>query len=1350
MKRYLDNHLTRGHLLSLALATSLALPMNSFASSVALATAPLANATTSSVKPNLLFILDDSGSMDWDYLPDWASGATANLQKNANYNGVAYNPALNYLPPVLFNADGTLNTTTYPSQTGLTAATGADSTAKPNWKAVKNDGYGIQSTSTSNLVGNASFYAFVPGEYCTASNLKTCVPAVAPTVTYPFPALLRWCNSTALTTCQLIKTTTYQYARYPGLASSSTATITVNTGGTNTRVSSIKVNGIEILSATTVSGTNNNGTIARDIRDRINDCTAAAIGNCGIAGYSATRSGSNVTITAPAGTNTYTPVITASGTTPTVTAFAGGGTLPGSDLLINIVSGTTSYPLPGSTTKASTRTDCAGTTCTYAEEMTNYANWWTYYRTRMQNMKTAVSRAFQNIDNRFRVGYTTIGYTGATDGNDFLHIDTFELAHKNSWFTSLFKANPSHWTPLRGALSKAGRLYANKISGQADPVQYSCQQNFTILSTDGYWNTNEETSTYGPFGLSGANVGNLDGGSTPRPQKEGTTAVSNTLADVAKYYYDNDLRDTSLGNCTGALGLDVCPNNVFVSSTDNKTTQHMTTFTMGLGANGTLEYASDYKTQTSGDFYNLTNGLGSPTVNWPDPIANSSEERIDDLWHAAVNGNGSYFSAKNPDEIIRGFNDALSSITAKIGSAAAAATSTLNPVAGNNFAYVASYTTVKWQGNLEARTINTSTGVVSKTASWCVESVPAGSCSAPSSVVADNSGSSTVYYCVTPNAASCPAPGIVSGTDCKVQMPIACSGTMPTKVSASADTRTIKFRNNSGVLADFLYANLNAADFTGTGLSQWASLTAAQQTTAAGANLVNFLRGQTGYEDRASNPVGDRLYRYREAVLGDALESQPSFISNPVFDYADLGYAAYASAQASRAGTVYMGANDGMLHAFAASDGMERWAYVPSMVIPNLWKLADKNYSISHTNYVNGSPIISDVCTANCASAASAVWKTILVGGLNGGGRGYYALDITNPTAPVSLWEFTSASDPDVGYSFGQPVITKKTDGTWVVLLTSGYNNTSPGDGKGYLYVLNAGTGAVISKIGTGVGSTGTISGVCATAPCPSGLGRISAWNDFGGTDNTAGYIYGGDLFGNVWRFDINAASAFNFAILKDALGNLQPITTSPMLAKAAGHRIVIVGTGKYLEVNDLVNTASQSLYAIKDDNVTSTLTNPRTFVTTPKMVAQTVANNVNGTATRTASKNPVKFLTDRGWYVDFPDAGERVNIDSKLVLGTLLIATIVPSNTVCSPGGYGWLNFFDYETGGPVDGTTLVSQRYDAPIVGITVLYIGGKPVVQVVTSKDPTPEEDKTAKFKPSGSAFTGKRIIWRELIP
>lgn len=568
-----------------------------------------------------------------------------------------------------------------------------------------------------------------------------------------------------------------------------------------------------------------------------------------------------------------------------------------------------------------------------------------------------------------------------------------------------------------------------------------------------------------------------------------------------------------------------------------------------------------------------------------------------------------------------------------------------------------------------------------------------------------------------------------------------------------ADTRTIKVNGGTGLVEfDATFASAHSTYFDATalsGLSQWASLSAPQKSSAVGATMLKYLRGQKDHEDTTSNPLDDRLFRYREGVIGDIVDSQPAFIGKPTFSYVDAGYSAFVSAQATRVGTVYFGGNDGMLHAINATNGQERWAYVPTPVLPNLWGLADSAYGTGHRYFVDGSPAISDICTANCNDATTAVWKTILVGGLGGGGRGFYALDITVPNSPSLLWEFTNTNDKDLGYSYGNPVVTKKADGTWVVLFTSGYNNAgvsaSDGNGQGYLYVLSAATGALYSKIGTGAGSTST----------PSGLSKIAAWADNAEKSNTAGYVYGGDLLGNLWRFDINAVSpspsVVKFAILRDPSGVVQPITTKPELGSYSSQRVVFVATGKYLESSDLTDTQIQTLYAIKDNGGATTLDTPRTATGADAFVQQTLATV---STTRTSSNNSLDWSAKRGWYIDLNAAksgegSERVNVNMQLVSGTLLVASVVPASTDCSPGGYSWLNYFDYSTGAAVGGSGSVSSLVSSPIVGFNVMYIGGKPVVGIVTANNPTPVKQGGPKFGSSSSGFQGKRVIWRELL-
>lgn len=1409
-------------LLAFALCFSLALPAPAHAALVDLATKPLAQTASVEVKPNLLFVLDDSGSMSWTYMPDEAdnfrgsSGSREYGYFSSQCNGVYYSPNITYNPPL--NADGT-------------------SYAAASFTAARDNGFDSGSTAR-NL--NSEFHPnrFVPESANSTYGGSYTDDPIGPTgAFYYLYSGTQTDKNYGDTGSTFYQECNSDIGASPGnavfakrrLASAMTTPIVVS-GTNSTSVTSITVNGVELLSAATSASTTSS-TVASRIATSINART-------GTTGYSASVSGSTVTVTGPSSAANHTPVITKSGSMTVTTDV---------------------FP----------ETDSA--------KLTNFANWYSYFRTRMLTMKSAAGRAFSSLDDKYRVGLMKIN----SSSTPTVGVGTFESTQRSSWYTSLYGTVPGSGTPLRRALSDAGRYFAGE-TGTTDPMQYSCQQNFTILSTDGYWNG------AAGYQLDGStDVGNQDGNivTTPRPMYDGaqtsTTVTitytrnnygncstsgcsggrqhystqpeigscavtvtgvptgsescnptnwsnngsrtystcsysctkpspdpspkveqgrvttpgavggsSDSLADVAMYYYNTDLRTSALGNCTGALSADVCENNVFIGSNDNNTQQHMTTFTLGLGANGRMRYSSSYLAGGSPDYEAVKLGseanatvctwqTAGTVCNWPEPSSGSSAN-IDDMWHAAVNGRGAYFAASDPASLATGLATALGGIGARVGAAAAAASSSLNPTNANNFAFVASYTNAKWIGNLEARQINTVTGLVDEDASWCLEDVTAGACADDPAdpndgVVSEEDGDSTTYYCKSGGgvAVTC-SEGILDNGYCKVPVATACTGTLKSKVGASSDTRSIHTANSAGttlIAFDDAYATANPGYFDAahiSGLSQWGTLTTTQQTNAQGANLLRFLRGQYRYEDRSTNPIDDRLYRYRETVLGDALESQPAFMAKPMFSYPYPGYSDYVIAQTNREGTVYMGTNDGMMHAIAAPNpvetptgsgtyvlpthaGQERWAYVPSMVIPNLWILADKNYANLHRNFINGNPTTSDICVANCGNAATADWRTILVSGLNAGGRGYFALDITNPASPALLWEFTTTAgigktkDDNLGYTYGQPVVTRKADGTWVVLVTSGYNNASPGNGKGYLYVLNAATGAIISKISTGEGNATT----------PSGLAKIAVWNDEPG-GNQAGHVYGGDLLGNVWRFDINdsatsaeigTGSVMKFARLLDGGGNAQPVTTTPVLGKVAGKRVIFVGTGKYLEPDDLSSTGVQTQYAIKDDNATATLVNPRSSGS--GMIEQTLTNDPL-TGTRTASNNTVDFYIHRGWWVDFPDSKERVNIDAKLVQGTLLVPTIVPVNSACSPGGYSWLNYLNYETGGAVDSANnLAGTKFDDSIVGLNIFYVAGEPHVNAVLGGKKI-EGVPGVPFKQSAATFSGKRVIWRELLP
>ena len=370
-----------------------------------------------------------------------------------------------------------------------------------------------------------------------------------------------------------------------------------------------------------------------------------------------------------------------------------------------------------------------------------------------------------------------------------------------------------------------------------DPIQYSCQQNFVILSTDGYWNGPNTYDLSNPP----VNVGEQDGSDGARPKYDEppgsrrlppiiralpdcvhfrlpasarpqittqpqttnlhhdhyqlaiarglstlpvagpsghrprrrarfrraepepeqpavvsqtttsstTGGTSNTLADVAMYYYQTDLRTPHWTTATARLagastGIDVCPNNVRQHRRDNNTAQHMSTFTLGLGASGNMQYSPTYQTDTSGDYYSVANGVtahptATPPVctwqsdgticNWPVPVSGTSTT---DRRSVACGGRRPrhLFQRDRSDRRWPRVSPARwrRSPRARFV-AAAAATSTLNPVAGNNYAYVASYTTVKWTGQPRSAHHQRRTPAWSaRPPSWCVENIVADTC----------------------------------------------------------------------------------------------------------------------------------------------------------------------------------------------------------------------------------------------------------------------------------------------------------------------------------------------------------------------------------------------------------------------------------------------------------------------------------------------------------------------------------------------------------------------------------------------------------------------------------------------
>jgi type IV pilus assembly protein PilY1 len=481
--------------------------------------------------------------------------------------------------------------------------------------------------------------------------------------------------------------------------------------------------------------------------------------------------------------------------------------------------------------------------------------------------------------------------------------------------------------------------------------------------------------------------------------------------------------------------------------------------------------------------------------------------------------------------------------------------------------------------------------------------------------------------------------------------------------------------------------------------------------TATAQGRLDYLRGDRSREVRQGGAAAIFRNRNPLTVLGDFVSSSPAYVSKPRARYPEAieseSYAAFKTAQTDRQPMLYSGANDGMLHAFDAETGEERWAFIPGTVFNRLHFLTRPDYQ--HRYYVDGAPTIAD---AHWASS----WKTVLVGGLNRGGQGVYALNITDPAAATEaqvaskfLWEFNDSDDADMGYSYSRPVVARMRDGNWVAIFGNGYNNTESdgivsSSGDAVLYVVDIATGNLVRKISTGVGTTQDPLGVGR----PNGLASVSVVDIDG--DAVADYAYAGDLFGNMWKFNFTGSSASSWDVAYRVAGNAlpifqarndsnqpQPITSRPQVGFGPGGRglMVYFGTGKFLELNDRITSmnTTQSFYGIID-RLSGTYATDR-IPNRTDLTRQTIDEEVDFDArTRARVTSDNALGSGRGWFLDFeapPSAtfeGEMQITDSVLRNDRVLFNTVIPNPDLCGYGGKSWLYLLDAYSGGRLDRT--------------------------------------------------------------
>ncbi len=894
---------------------------------------------------------------------------------------------------------------------------------------------------------------------------------------------------------------------------------------------------------------------------------------------------------------------------------------------IEIKATTLTYSTDGGMTNRNGRGDCAAVSvCTYAEEMQNFANWFTYNRNRLFVLKRAASELIDGSSARMGMAFMINSErsrplsTPVADMTDTSASPT----NKETMMKNLFRAGGGGGTPLRNFLKRIGRYFDQTRAephnlGFADDNPMlslaeggECQQNFAVIMTDGAWNSQLDVNTDGlstnnPDGDSNSD---FDGG----PHADQTPR---TLADQAMHYYERDLSSTLPNKVRESEYTDPASG---ITYTDNNPRQHMVTYAASLGLTGNdLITPPDHES-------------GTPAPPWTAATKRSKENvKLDDLQHAAFNGRGLFLNSNSPEELIRNLNQALADIdvrTSVSGSSIGINSSTLRTTSR---IFQASFNGKNWTGRLSASSLNNDGTINAEV--WNAE---------------DN------------------LPTVTDPDDRNIF----------TRVS----TGGIRFDDNPA------NAKLNAAI---------GSLVVGS-TNYTAEYIIRYISG-----DRTDEGTGINNLRVRGGLLGDITNSNPISVGAQDLGYAVLpgfngvegtSYRAFLGTKATTIfadgvnpqTAVYVGANDGMLHAFhdsqsASKNGKELFAYIPSSLQGKLKELANPAYA--HKFFVNGNHSVGDACIDN---GTTCTWKSILVGTLGEGGRTVFALDVTDPfnfDASHVLWEYNfddtrngTTKSGEMGFIKSAPQVVRLNNGKWGVVFGNGYNSSSH---TSRVYILDAKDGTEIAVMDTGVGNANNENGMASP---------LSVDED---GDRIVDTIFAGDLAGKLYKFDVSDVSANDWELVetvyeaKSANNVQQTITTRPgIIVNPEGGFNIIFGTGKYLETSDTVALNPyqvETMYSIWDS---TSPVNGRSDLQQQSITEEidVLVGNVT-TRTRLVTENTIDYGVSnpkKGWYMDAlaPSLtaasadGERIISDPLVRFDRAIFTTLIPPKNPCEVGG--------------------------------------------------------------------------------
>jgi type IV pilus assembly protein PilY1 len=988
--------------------------------------------------------------------------------------------------------------------------------------------------------------------------------------------------------------------------------------------------------------------------------------------------------------------------------------------------------------KGTQRTDCAGSTCTWAEEAQNFANWYAYYRTRLFSAIAVTAESLSGLTataglDRLRLGYGSINYfpNGANpypnfdalsnprlptsmtiDGQSslgaivrgvrpFTEVDPPPSPGSNNRrqevFDWLFSLRGIGSTPNREAIDAVGRYFARSDdrgpwiqpsntstwTSSEDPSDHiPCRRNYTIMITDGEW-TNAPMIVDAP---QQPVIGHSSRPALPTSLSAQGGSPLNALTTAGPQH-------TPFGSAA------------LVAAPYQYTPAAEPQFSGGAG--------TVTETLTDAALYYWSRDLRPDLVNNIKPNSTGNKAFWQHLTPYIV---GYGISASKDNATTRGAIAAGTSVTWPTVRLESRPTEDPRTIVTDRDGTQPGPSTPATQLTCNYDPITNPSGCGRVDDTFRAAMAARGDFLAATDVASLAASVASAFARIAEVEGSATAVGGRSGTlraGDRLYFANFVTNRWTGKLDAydalawfnaasagSAEPAPVAVSNFPAVSARNILTSTGVAGSGTTFL--WANLTAAQQADLTSAAVLNYVRG-----DQSQESLNGGSFRNRESILGDIVNSSPLYSKAPDDRYnaarrpaADTNTGAGAANAyrqhvernlANRPATIFVGSNGGMLHGFDATTLTERFAYVPRAVYSRLRFLTQPGYV--HRYYVDGPVVEGDVFVGGA-------WKNVVVGTTGAGPKGVFALDVTQRTGSTPrnletgdvLWDLTATDSVsnigDLGHITQAGVIGSARDGNWYYFVGNGWESAND---KAVLLAIRISDGAIVSI------PTDNVGGPNPAAPTvnnqPNGLGGVTPVYD---DKRNIVAIYAGDRLGRVWKFDLSSATPSVWAsatgttplfVAADAANKRQPISAAPrIMAHPLGGRLIVVGTGRLTEADDPTDASKQAVYALWEKNVNS-----------PAAIAKSNLRQFTMTETGTqAARNRTRSIigtgdlnwgTDMGWYLElFPtnvtyaSTGERVIVSPSENFGFINVTSFEPvaGGDRCAGGGQSFFYRFD------------------------------------------------------------------------